>query len=148
MDEQHKAYLLKKEIDERLAHHIASLFVRDPMPAYESEIKDANNKKTCHFENVQSTNYNSLRFKPPPSYDSEIGWRVEFRSMDIQLTDFENTALIMTLAMIINVINNFDVDFIMPISLIDQNMMTAHTRDAVYKEKFWFKTSIVKSDNY
>jgi hypothetical protein len=36
-----------------------------------------------HFENLQSTNWNSLRFKPPPTVDSNIGWRVEFRPMDI-----------------------------------------------------------------
>ena len=36
-----------------------------------------------HFENLQSTNWNSLRFKNPPTVDSNIGWRVEFRPMDI-----------------------------------------------------------------
>ena len=36
-----------------------------------------------HFENLQSTNWNSLRFKNPPTDDSNIGWRVEFRPMDI-----------------------------------------------------------------
>ena len=37
----------------------------------------------AHFENLQSTNWNSLRFKSPPSVDTDIGWRVEFRPMDI-----------------------------------------------------------------
>lgn len=60
-----------------------------------------------------------MRFKPPPSKESKIGWRVEFRTMDIQLTDFENTAYVVILSMLVNVINNFDVDFIMPISMID-----------------------------
>lgn len=36
-----------------------------------------------HFENLQSTNWNTLRFKNPPTEDSTIGWRVEFRPMDI-----------------------------------------------------------------
>ena len=37
-----------------------------------------------HFENLQSTNWNSLRFKPPPTLETnDIGWRVEFRPMDI-----------------------------------------------------------------
>ena len=31
-----------------------------------------------HFENIQSTNWQTLRFKPPPP-NSPIGWRVEFR---------------------------------------------------------------------
>lgn len=29
-------------------------------------------------QNIQSTNWQSLRFKPPPP-NSDIGWRVEFR---------------------------------------------------------------------
>ena len=32
-----------------------------------------------------------MRFKPPPP-GSPIGWRVEFRPMEVQLTDFENAA--------------------------------------------------------
>lgn len=88
-----------------------------------------------------------MRFKPPPSKDSPIGWRVEFRTMDIQLTDFENSALIVLLGMICNVINHFDVDFAMPISMIDDNMERAHKRDGLLEQKFWFKTNIIKTDN-
>ena len=67
-----------------------------------------------------------MRFKPPPSQNSSIGWRVEFRTMDIQLTDFENTCLIVALGLIVNVINHFDVNFIIPITLADENMKRAH----------------------
>lgn len=89
-----------------------------------------------------------MRFKPPPSKDSKIGWRVEFRSMDIQLTDFENAAMTILLGLIVDVINNFDVDFIMPISMIDTNMDRAHIRDGLLTQKFWFKTSNIKDSNY
>lgn len=51
--------------------------------------------------------------------------------MDIQLTDFENTCLIVMLGLITNVINHFDVDFILPISYADANMERAHYRDAL-----------------
>lgn len=75
----------KGKLDERLAFHVASLFVRDPIPAYSSELEEGIDDEAtlAHFENLQSTNWNSLRFKPPPSMTSNIGWRVEFRSMDI-----------------------------------------------------------------
>ena len=92
-----------------------------------------------HFENIQSTNWNSLRFKNPPTEDSDIGWRVEFRPMDIQLTDFENSALTVCVGMIANVINAFDLDFVLPVSLIDENMKRAHDRDALLSTKFWWK---------
>ena len=84
-----------------------------------------------------------MRFKPPPSRTSDIGWRVEFRTMDIQLTDFENASLIVLLGMINNVINHFDLDFVMPISKIDENMDRAHLRDAASTQKFWFKINIL-----
>jgi len=64
-----------------------------------------NSTLLCHFENLQSTNWNSMRFKPPPTLDSEIGWRVEFRIMDIQLTDYENAALIVVMGMVHNIVN-------------------------------------------
>ena len=92
-----------------------------------------------HFENLQSTNWNSLRFKNPPTEDSDIGWRVEFRPMDIQLTDFENTALTVCVGMIANVINTFNLDFVLPVSLIDENMKRAHDRDGLLSTKFWWK---------
>lgn len=76
---------LKKEgIDDVLANHVASLFARDPIPAYSNELEEKEDLETVeHFENLQSTNWNSMRLKPPPSMKSKIGWRVEFRSMDI-----------------------------------------------------------------
>lgn len=94
-----------------------------------------------HFENLQSTNWNSLRFKNPPTEDSDIGWRVEFRPMDIQLTDFENSALTIAVGMIANVVNTFDVDFVLPISLVDENMTRAHNRNGLLDTKFWWKVN-------
>lgn len=88
-----------------------------------------------------------MRFKAPPSHSSSIGWRVEFRTLDIQLTDYENSAFIILMGMITNVLNCFDINFFMPISLIDENMNRAHKRDAVTKEKFWWRTkNISRSD--
>ena len=66
--------------------------------------------------------------------------------MDIQLTDFENTALTVFVGMIANIINYYDVDFVVPISLVDENMKVAHIRDALCAEKFWWKADAVKRD--
>ena len=59
--------------------------------------------------------------------------------MDIQLTDFENTALTVMVGMIANIINTFDLDFVLPISLVDENMKRAHVRDGLTEIKFWWK---------
>jgi len=59
--------------------------------------------------------------------------------MDIQLTDFENTALTVAVGMIANLAGTFDLDFILPISKIDENMERAHDRDGLLSTKFWWK---------
>jgi hypothetical protein len=64
--------------------------------------------------------------------------------MDIQLTDFENSALTIMVGMIANVVNYFDIDFVLPISLVDENMLRAHEIDALTQTKFWWKTGGVR----
>lgn len=71
------------EIDEHLVNHVGFLFARDPLVLFEKRIKIDNETETAHFENIQSTNWNSVRLKPPPSlHETSIGWRVEFRTME------------------------------------------------------------------
>lgn len=36
------------------------------------------------MQNLQSTNWQTMRFKPPPP-NSDIGWRVEFRPMEVNI---------------------------------------------------------------
>lgn len=38
---------------------------------------------SCALQNIQSTNWQTMRFKPPPP-NSDIGWRVEFRPMEVR----------------------------------------------------------------
>jgi glutamate--cysteine ligase catalytic subunit len=62
------------------------------MVIFDEKIEVDNTKNLNHYENISSTNWNSVRFKVPPSFDGPIGWRVEFRTMEVQLTDDENAA--------------------------------------------------------
>ena len=41
--------------------------------------------------------------------------------------------------MIANIINTFDLDFVLPVSLVDENMKRAHIRDGLLNTKFWWK---------
>lgn len=135
---------LKEEgMSDRLAYHFAALFVHDSLVIFKDRT-EYDETSTEHFESLNSTNWNSVRFKPPPSLDSSIGWRVEFRTLDIQITDYENAAYIALVNLITKVINDFDVNFSLPISLSDINMERAHQVDAVTKQKFWFRKNIVK----
>ncbi|KAI4251880.1 MAG: hypothetical protein L6R42_008203, partial [Xanthoria sp. 1 TBL-2021] len=84
--------LLDSGMDERLANHFAHLFARDPLVVFSRDAEMDAPESTALFETVQGTTYQSVRFKPPPSLQSTIGWRVEFRPMEVQMTDFENAA--------------------------------------------------------
>jgi glutamate--cysteine ligase catalytic subunit len=125
-------------MDERLATHFAHLFIRDPLVVFSEDLKQLDLDKTDHFENLQSTNWQHMRFKPPP-HDKDTGWRVEFRPMEIQLTDFENAAFSIFLVLITRAILSFDLNFYIPIARVTENMEAAHRRDAVLDQRFHFR---------
>ena len=64
---QHEAKKEGIDIDKKLLNHFSYLWVRDPLVVFPSRLKIDNEKKTDHFENIQSTNWNNVRLKPPPS---------------------------------------------------------------------------------
>lgn len=69
-----------------------SLFAGSPSVSYSDS--------WCFVEqNIQSTNWQTVRFKPPP-LSGHIGWRVEFRSMEVSITDFENAAFTTFIALV------------------------------------------------
>lgn len=125
-------------MDSLLATHFAHLFIRDPIVIFNEDLQELDLGKTDHFENLQSTNWQHIRFKPPPA-GNDIGWRVEFRPMEIQVTDFENAAFSVFMVLITRAILSFDLNFYIPIPKTDENMQTAHKRDAVLDDKFYFR---------
>lgn len=141
VDEKIKAELLDGGMDERLATHFAHLFIRDPIVIFAEDLQELDLSKTDHFENIQSTNWQHMRFKPPPA-DNSIGWRVEFRPMEIQITDFENAAFAVFIVLVTRAILSFDLNFYIPIVKVDENMEAAHARDAVLHGKFHFRKNL------
>ncbi|KAF7407344.1 glutamate--cysteine ligase catalytic subunit [Vespula maculifrons] len=142
--------LLDNGIDRLLAQHIAHLFIRDSVSLFSEKIHQNDLEDTDHFENIQSTNWQTMRFKPPPPYSS-IGWRVEFRPCEVQITDFENAAIVCFIVLLTRVILSYKLNLLIPISKVDQNMAKAQKRNAVKNEKFWFRKDItsntVKKEN-
>ena len=138
VDEDLKQRLMDGGMDDLLATHFAHLFIRDPIVVFAEDLKELDLNKTDHFENLQSTNWQHMRFKPPPP-DKDTGWRVEFRPMEIQITDFENAAFSIFMVLITRAILSFDLNFYIPIPLTTENMETAHARDAVLGQKFHFR---------
>ncbi|KAG8722182.1 hypothetical protein FRC08_005931 [Ceratobasidium sp. 394] len=139
IDEQVYNRLRDNNIDDLLAKHISHLFIRDPLVIFSEAITQIDDTlSTDHFESLQSTNWQSLRFKPPPA-NSAIGWRVEFRTMEVQITDFENAAYAVFVVLLSRAILSFGLNFYVPISRVDENMKRGMKRDAVRGERFWFR---------
>jgi len=138
------AQLREGGVDASLARHIAHLFVRDPLVVFEGAVEEVDDERsTEHFESINSTNWQTMRFKPPPvprSGAPHVGWRTEFRSMEVQLTDFENAAFVAFVMLVSRAILALDLDLLVPLSKVDENMRRAHAADAVGGQEFWFRT--------
>lgn len=134
--------LRSADIDPLLAQHIAHLFIRDPISVFSEKIHQNDEEDSDHFENLQSTNWHSMRFKPPPP-NSSIGWRVEFRPTELQLTEFENAAYVVFVVLLTRVILSYKLNFLIPISKMDENMEAAQRRNAARTEKFWFRNDVL-----
>uniref|UniRef100_UPI00358F9772 glutamate--cysteine ligase catalytic subunit isoform X2 n=1 Tax=Myxine glutinosa TaxID=7769 RepID=UPI00358F9772 len=145
-DEKLYEQLLQAGIDHLLAQHIAHLFIRDPLVIYAERIEIDDEQESDHFENIQSTNWQTMRFKPPPP-NTTIGWRVEFRPTEVQLTDFENSAFVVFVVLLTRVILSYNLNFLIPLSKVDENLKSAQKRDAVRQSKFYFRKDIGTGGN-
>jgi glutamate--cysteine ligase catalytic subunit len=135
--------LINEGVDSMMAQHISHLFIRDPLILFKENLSYDDKCATDLFENIQSTNWQSMRFKPPPQCDlnSNVGWRVEFRTTELQFTDYENAAFVSFLVLITRVILSFKLDLLIPISNVDENMKRAQKRNSCLNEKFYFKVN-------
>ena len=88
INDEVKQQLLDSGMDYRLANYYASIFTRDPLVVWSEDVEaDSPDDSTALFDAFQGTNYPCVRFKSPPSLHSDIGWRVKFRPMEVQMTD-------------------------------------------------------------
>lgn len=140
VDKEAESFLNGAGMDPILSRHFAHLWIRDPMTLWRDGVELDDSKQSDHFENLQSTNWQTLRFKPPPP-NSPIGWRVEFRPMEIQFTEFENAAYSIFIVLVTRVLLSYNLNLTVPISLVEENMKRAEKRNAVNAEKFYFRVN-------
>jgi len=133
-------------IDNKLARHIAHLFIRDPLVIYKDKIEIDDSTRSDHFENIQSTNWQTVRFKPPPP-GSSIGWRTEFRPMEIQFTDFENAAFVVFMVLLTRTIRSFRLNMYIPITKVDENLARAATPNSAVNQKFYFRKDLSRASS-
>lgn len=62
--------------------------------------------------------WQTVRFKIPNPKNETTGWRVEFRSMEVQVTDFENAAYSMFVVLLVRAILTFGIDVYIPMSKV------------------------------
>lgn len=141
--------LIEDGVDWRMAEHVASLLMRDPILSYE-----ADDDSPSDFENIQSSNWRSMRFKFPDKNAgrSHGGFRVETRVMEVQATAFENTAFIYFNFLLSRAIAEYKCNFYIPLSLVDENFLRANalvrnkeeyfSRLSEDRQRFYYRTNI------
>ena len=143
LDGEAYATLRSAGIDPALATHIAHLFVRDPLVIFRDRVTSVDDSRsTEHFENVQSTNWQSVRWKPPPPDSPGIGWRVELRTMEAQVTDYENAAFTVFVVLLTRVMLFFGLNLYVPLSAVEANFGRASARGAATEQKFYFRRHV------
>ena len=150
--------------DARLMNHFGHMFIRETAVLFNEDfealrngknretpeewIKSTNLKDNQHvlfstrfFENIQSTIYNSTRFKPSANFETSNSWLVEFRVMDAPITAREKTyfTLFSTLFQRIITDPKLQTNFYIPISFSDRNHSRGIRRNAVRKQRFYFR---------
>ena len=120
--------LMKKrglEIDQDLLNHIASVLVRQSVHLADPRMLDQPEGSTDAFELFNGSLWNDLRFKPPPTLDSDIGWRVEFRTMDAQTTPEQNFLFCHALLILFRLITDkkLNLNFLIPITKVRRKIL-------------------------
>ncbi|EJU04508.1 GCS-domain-containing protein [Dacryopinax primogenitus] len=131
-------------VDELMAQHVAHLMVRDALVLMEERVeglKEEEGENLEYFENILSTNWQTVRLKPA-SADGSTGWRLEFRALEAQLTDGENAALCIFLVLLARAVWEFDLEWYVPVGEVDLGMGRATKRDALRKERFSWCTGV------
>ena len=139
--------LIKKKFPDRFAKYICNLLVRDPMCIFDNKIEVDDNQDPTHFLNFMSTNWNSIRFKPPLPLDKDHLFKLEVRPCDLQLTPFENAAIVTFVMLFIEAIKSYDLNFIIPMSLSLKNFDNSVLMDYLHIGKFYWRENGIK-DNF
>ena len=79
-----------------------------------------------------------MRWKPPTFGGPVEAWRVELRTMEVMLTEFENAAFTVFAGLLSRAILFFNLELYIPMSKVDENMKRAERNDALRTQKFWF----------
>ncbi|RAH44307.1 glutamate--cysteine ligase [Aspergillus brunneoviolaceus CBS 621.78] len=138
IDERLKQSLLAGGMDEPLAHHFATVLSRDPIIVSREDIEQFDASDTGLFDMLYNSVWQHVRLKPPLC-NSGPGWRVEFRPMEVQLTDHDNAAFSIFIYLLSRAITAFHLNLYIPIDKLSDSMERAQKRNAALDQKIWFR---------
>ncbi|KAJ6091164.1 hypothetical protein N7467_003133 [Penicillium canescens] len=130
--------LKKKGMSNGLASHFAHYLQFDPIILEPDHAESFGPEDTYHFRTLYRSAWPHVRLKFPEGENT--GWRLEFRPMEVQLTDFENAAFIAFMVLLRQSIEYYKLNMYIPMKLVVKNMQAASKRDAVLQEKFWVRS--------
>lgn len=132
--------LERSGMDPTMAAWFSYLHLHDPLYLNAKEGKHEQVRPEDVHRSICASVWSHVRLKVPEVDEPEQGWRVEFRPMEVQITDFANAAFLIFLDLVRQALawKGPKLSFAMPLALVRENMNRAHQRDAVTKEKFWF----------
>lgn len=127
-----------------LARHFACILSRDPYASRHS-LETADMSVSLVLDGVLAHVWQPVRLKPPSN--EQTGWRVEFRPMEVQLTDFENAAFCVFVVLAAKLIVEKQLNLYVPLDQIDTSMKNASRQGAVVEEDYVFRcTSVSESE--
>ena len=137
------AILMKGGMDPVMTAYFSHLHLRDPLylSTAKSKLEEVDAKQI--HNSICASVWSHVRLKVPDVDDPDVGWRVEFRPMEIQPTDFANSAFLVFLALVRQTMAWLEprLRLWMPMELVRDNMERAQARDAVIEGIFWFPSS-------
>ena len=139
--------LIENNIPENISKHVSYLFERDPIIMYKKDIEDIKNNNcedTSFFTNINSSNWNNVRLKPPSGEND--GWKVEVRVLEMQTTTFGNTAFIIFINLLSKILFYYKLNLYIPITEVDSNFKKAFKHDSV-KSMYSFRKNIFDDES-
>ncbi len=129
IEKQMYATLLENKVPSNIATYISQILNFDPVLIFSND--------THEFKSHQSTVWQNVRWKIPTN--REDSWRVEFRTMEIQLTDFENTAMILFTVLYARACQAYQINPCFDITKNNINMRFANRCENLSATMFWWK---------
>jgi len=123
-----------------MANYFAHLHLRDPLYLSAKAGDQQEVTPEAVHKSICASVWSHVRLKIPERESPDQGWRVEFRPMEVQFTDFANAAFLIFLDLVRQTMAWLGprLDLWMPLGQVRENMEKAHVHDAVLSENFWF----------